>query len=205
MMYKNQDTIIQHFSCAAKDYQKSSETFPWSWLRKREEKAVFNTLGPIKGACCLDIGCGAGYYTRLMVDAGCAKVLAVDLSQEMIDALPTNREIEGIVGDSATFDTDYHADAITMLGLLEFVPDPVAVLTNAQKFSTKTTKLVILAPKSNLFGHLYKYKHQRHGVNISTYSEEDIKMIAAASGWGIETITFVLPFSIIVRLKKLLD
>lgn len=51
------------------------------YLRK---PAFMHELRDIRGKRMLDLGCGDGYYSRLMVEAG-ADVVGVDFSQEFID------------------------------------------------------------------------------------------------------------------------
>lgn len=48
---------------------------------------VFSQLQPhIKGANVLDVGCGEGYCARKVVDMGAARVIGVDISDEMISS-----------------------------------------------------------------------------------------------------------------------
>ena len=46
---------------------------------------VLQALGDLTGQRVLDLGCGEGYVSRLMLDAGAAAVRGFDLSAEMID------------------------------------------------------------------------------------------------------------------------
>jgi len=66
--------------------------------------AVFDLCGPVAGQRVLDLGCGEGYCSREMAGRGAARVVGVDVSEEMI-ALGRERErglgqgIEYHVGD----------------------------------------------------------------------------------------------------------
>lgn len=46
--------------------------------------SLFYPVGDIKGKTILDLGCGEGYFTRLMKKKGASKVIGVDISKEMI-------------------------------------------------------------------------------------------------------------------------
>lgn len=49
-----------------------------------EEFTLFKILGNFQGQTILDLACGTGYYSRLFREQGAAKVLGVDISQEMV-------------------------------------------------------------------------------------------------------------------------
>lgn len=46
--------------------------------------SFFKVLGNVKGKSVLDLGCGDGYYTRMIKNLGALKVVGIDLSREMI-------------------------------------------------------------------------------------------------------------------------
>ncbi len=54
------------------------------------DPVVFKTLGDIKGKAILEIGCGNGYFARLLAKKG-AKVTSIDLSKKLI-ALAVKKE-----------------------------------------------------------------------------------------------------------------
>ncbi|MFG2525139.1 class I SAM-dependent methyltransferase [Streptomyces sp. NPDC048527] len=53
--------------------------------RYAEFPTFFNALGPIDGAHVLDLACGTGTYSRLLVRQGAADAVGVDASADMID------------------------------------------------------------------------------------------------------------------------
>lgn len=63
-----------------------------SWARRERlllsdftaRPRVLERLGPLDGAHVLDLGCGEGYVSRLVLEAGAASVFGVDVSSEMV-------------------------------------------------------------------------------------------------------------------------
>ncbi|MGZ3460301.1 MAG: class I SAM-dependent methyltransferase, partial [Archangium sp.] len=50
-----------------------------------EAPSFFEALGDITGRSVLDLGCGAGLYTRRLAQRGAARVVGLDLSPKMLD------------------------------------------------------------------------------------------------------------------------
>jgi 2-polyprenyl-3-methyl-5-hydroxy-6-metoxy-1,4-benzoquinol methylase len=80
-----------------------------------------------KGAKILDIGCGVGYGSAILADAGAESVTAFDLSAEAIEhartfyARPT---ISFETGDATAFSYEDKFDLIVCFELIEHVPNP---------------------------------------------------------------------------------
>ena len=51
-----------------------------------EEPSVLKRLGNIDGLRCLDLACGFGYWSLFLIRNGAAKVVGVDISEEMVKA-----------------------------------------------------------------------------------------------------------------------
>lgn len=92
------------------------------------------------GGTCLDLGCGTGEFIPDLLDRG-YEVNAVDTAEEMIAAVKERVRAESwqgrvhaSVGDAARLDyPDSHFDAVISVGLLEYVPDVHAVLSEIQR------------------------------------------------------------------------
>lgn len=50
-----------------------------------EKFTFFKILGDIQGKAILDLACGSGFYSRLLKEQGAAKVIGVDISEEMVN------------------------------------------------------------------------------------------------------------------------
>ena len=93
----NSGLFIGYFDQIAKGYEKASLARPWSWLRAREYTALLEVSKNILGCKALDLGSGAGYYTRVLLETGASHVTAVDASENMITALGNDARILGVV------------------------------------------------------------------------------------------------------------
>jgi 2-polyprenyl-6-hydroxyphenyl methylase/3-demethylubiquinone-9 3-methyltransferase len=88
-----------------------------------------------EGLAVLDIGCGAGLLAEPLAKMG-GRVTAIDLADEAIAAAKTHAEAGGLSIDYrvAALDTlpeEPTFDVITMLEVIEHVPDPAAMLAEA--------------------------------------------------------------------------
>lgn len=80
-----------------------------------------------KGAKILDIGCGVGYGSAILADAGAASVTAFDLSAEAIEharGFYARPAIKFETGDATAFSYEDKFDLIVCFELIEHVPNP---------------------------------------------------------------------------------
>jgi SAM-dependent methyltransferase len=193
--------VADYFSARALDYQSRSSRFPWTWARWREANAVRSLVGDVAGADVLELGAGAGFYTRELLRCGARHVFAVDISAAMLASLPRGA-ITAVHGDAATVRLDRRFPVLISAGMLEFVPDPLAVLANAAHHAEVAARFVVLVPRSNVAGYIYRWFHQSHGFRIHLFDRTWFETAAPRTGWSISTAVRVLPFSLAVRLRR---
>src|ERR1700757_2968413 len=162
------DRVGDYFSGRASDYQARSTRFPWAWIRARELTAVRSLLGNFAGLDVLELGAGAGFYTRELTRRGAYQIWAVDISGAMLATLPADR-ITPILGDAATIRLDRRFPVLLSTGMLEFVYNPAAVLENAAHHAEARARFVILVPQANIFGQLYRRFHRSHGIHVQFF------------------------------------
>ena len=64
-----------------------------------ELPSVLAVLGDVRGLNCLDLACGLGYWSQLLVEKGAAHVVGVDISEAMLSAArETLRRLPGDLG-----------------------------------------------------------------------------------------------------------
>jgi len=195
------DRVSEYFTGRASDYQARSTRFPWGWIRSRELTRVGSLLGDIAGLDVLELGAGAGFYTRELTRRGARQVWAVDISRAMLAALPAGR-ITPVLGDAATIRLDRAFPVLLSTGMLEFVDDAAAVLANAAHHAEAGARFVVLAPQATILGHFYRGFHRSHGIDIRLFDRSWFETFAPRSGWQVRTITSVAPFSLVVRLQR---
>jgi 2-polyprenyl-3-methyl-5-hydroxy-6-metoxy-1,4-benzoquinol methylase len=115
------------------------------------EEIVRSVPGPPRGRL-LDVGCGDGYFLRVMQElgwtvqglepdpraAGFARAHGLEILEMPIERAPLDRN---------------GFDAITMSHVIEHVPDPVAVLSDARRALKPGGILLVSTPNANSWGH----------------------------------------------------
>lgn len=89
-------------------------------------------FGPLEGMDVLDLGCGPGYYTRALRQAG-ARVTPVDNSEESLSL--RGAPVDGaLLGDATSLDfPDGSFDGIVCSNLLEHTPDASSVVSEMSR------------------------------------------------------------------------
>jgi SAM-dependent methyltransferase len=178
------DRTTDYFNRQAANYHPASTRGPWSWLRSRESRAVLALAGRVDGALVLELGCGAGFYTRALLARGAAHVWAVDRAVEMLRALPRDH-VTPVLGDAANVALGSTFPLILAAGIFEFVA-PACVLANAAAHASPGARLVVLYSAPTLAGRALRAFHAGHGVDARLYARKEFDAAALATGWRIE-------------------
>lgn len=194
-------SVRTYFDKVAAGYQAASTSLLWGRIRRREQAAVEKLLGDVRGHDIIELGSGAGYYTRVLLSLGARHVWAIDISQAMLDGLPKER-VTPVLGDAAAVDVGRRFATLLSAGMLEFVPDPAAALANAARHAEPGARLVILCPTLGLAGRAYRAFHRRNGIAIRLFAPAEIEALAAEAGWRIEETMISGPFSASARLIR---
>ena len=174
--------------------------WPWSWLRQWEASTILNLLDDVRDMRVLDLGSGAGFYTRLLLANGASHAHAVDAEAAMLAQLPHER-VSTTVGDAATVTLPRPFRSIVCAGLLEFVADPVAVLANVRRAATPDAVLVCLVPAANLWGRCYRRFHRRHGITVRLFRPATLRQTAEAASWKVDSLQSLWPSALCARLR----
>ena len=148
----------------------------WSGaIRRRVAARVVELAHPERGERVLDIGCGAGAVTELLVERG-AEVIGLDISPQMLDlarrrlgqrARLMRGPAEALVFADATF------SAVTLGDCLVYLRDPRAGLREARRvlrpggrFALSTPRRELSTPAQELFFERLRHLHERHPVEV---------------------------------------
>lgn len=118
-------SIVENNSWTAKDYANN--------VRFVSElgAGAFQDLAPQSGEHILDLGCGDGFLTCQLVEAG-AKVVAIDASQSMVDAaVEQGLDARRMDGCALTFDAEF--DAVFSNAALHWMQPPEDVITGVYR------------------------------------------------------------------------
>jgi SAM-dependent methyltransferase len=124
------------------------------WSREDEARATLNkirnsilgTLGSGAGRTLLDVGCGPGLFLGLAQQAG-FEVAGVELNPQL--ALRAGEHTNGaeiIISDFMKVPADRRFDVISMLDLIEHLPDPLAALRHARQMLKPDGHIVLYTP-----------------------------------------------------------
>jgi len=193
--------VVAYFSQQASKYQTKSSRFPWAWVRAPELAAIRSLLGDVEGGEILELGAGAGFYTRDLVRRGARQVWAVDMSDAMLAMLPSG-PITPILGDAQTMQLSKRFELLISTGMLEFVRDPSAALANAADHAEPGACFVLLVPRTSVLGRLYRRFHRAHGLRIHLFDRSWFETNAPGTGWLVRSVVRVPPFSLAVRLVR---
>ena len=196
----NPEGARRYFVSRAASYQADSQRWPWSWLRGREAAAVLGLMTDPAGQVFLELGSGAGFYTRLLLARGASHVFAVDFCQAMLEGLP-GQGVTPILADVAQVEPGRQFERLVCLGLLEFVEDPARVLANARRLARPGAELCLLAPLDNLWGRFYRRFHRGHGVAVHLFTPASLGQACRQTGWRVTGHDRCLPFGLIMTCK----
>lgn len=158
-------------------------------------------LGDVAGQDVLELGSGSGFYTRELLRAGARHVWAVDVSAAMLGGLPCG-PVTRVEGDAASVTLGRRFPALLSAGMLEFVPDPAAVLSNAAHHAESGARFVLLVPRNSMLGRAYRAFHAAHGLRIRLFDRIELETVAARSGWEVSAVLPAPAFSLVMRLVR---
>jgi 2-polyprenyl-3-methyl-5-hydroxy-6-metoxy-1,4-benzoquinol methylase len=125
--------------------------YAWPFRRLDADAAVMS-LPVASGGRVLDVGCGGGGLLASLAHAGW-HAEGVDPDGDAV-TLARTRGLDarvGVLTDAAYADGTF--DAITMSHVIEHVPDPRAVLTEARRILRPGGRLAIVTPNARAVGH----------------------------------------------------
>lgn len=189
---------LKYFDEQAADYDRRSRTGLWRRLRDREQRAVLDALGDLATQRVLEVGCGAGFYTRVLRATG-ATVVACDLSFPMLRAAG----LPGVLcADMTRLPLGPHFDVALCAGALEFLPEPDPFLSEIAGCLRARGRLVLLVPELTWAGRLYRRAHAAHGVAVRLFPKAELLARADAHGFTARVVRRPTPFALVVGLER---
>ena len=189
-----------YFDRIAEGYLDKSEKGLWAWMRKKEQTALMAAVEPFKGMTCLELGCGAGFYTKLLSQWAGSLLVVVDFSLLMLQHLNISG-IKKIRGDIQRISFRRVFDRVVCAGAIEFLPDPDLFFINLKQYLSPNGVAILLIPRKGLFGYFYKMFHLSHGVKVRLFSKNDLRSLLDPLHLHIQKITSPTPMTYILSIK----
>jgi len=139
-----------------------------------------NILKYIKGKTVLDLACGEGYGSALLMQYGAKKVVGVDISVETIEKakqLFSDTGAEYIAGDAQTVSEILGSnvfDVIVSIETIEHVQNPLALLETMKKVAKEDAIFYITCPNDYWY---YPNENESNPYHIRKYHFEDFKTL----------------------------
>ena len=121
---------------------------PFGRVADQVERAmIVGLLRPLgRGASLLEIGCGTGHFSAALADAG-FRMSGVDPSHAMLAAARIRVPVVCGAGQRLPF-RDGAFDGALIIAVLEFVPDPAALLREARRVARTRVVVLTVSPYS---------------------------------------------------------
>lgn len=187
------------FDQEASDYSARATRGLWKFFREKEAKSILALLPKVtEKTSLLDLGCGSGYYAEILCKQGIRHITCVDISARMLAQIK-DPQIEKICSNIENFRITKKYDIILCAGVLEFTQNPERVFENASTMLKEKGCFILLYPKKNFLGYIYKYYHRAHHISIHLFSEKKLKNLGKTKGFKFYGSGKALPFSAVMK------
>jgi SAM-dependent methyltransferase len=197
----NKQSVESHFDNVAKGYEKASISFPWIISRSIERFFVKKALKECDLTNVLEMGCGSGFYSRVLLENGAKNLTVIDCAKNMLEQIRIP-SINKIHSDFDSFKTDCKFSTIISIGSLEFCKNPELIIKKYLEYLSVDGCFLFMIPRPSILGNLYKRHHEFINLPIRLLSEELIKKSITPSHTVIYKMS-VPPFSSIYRVTSL--
>jgi SAM-dependent methyltransferase len=170
----------RHFERAAASYSSLRNRGPLGWMRRQEQRALYELAAIRHGETVLDVGCGDG-ETLAWLGARGARAVGVDLSPGMAGICRRRGHVVA-VQDMENLGVRPAFDWVLCFGSLEFTADPMATLAGFGAVLRPGGHLLLLYPRRSTLGRLYAAYHRRNGVTIQLFRRAEVRAGLRAAG-----------------------
>ena len=158
----------------------------------------------------LDYGCGTGRVTLDLLQRGCS-VTAYDISTQMQMKAQAKSKKAGFKDDKIEFIYDCNLlngrswSCITCVGVLDYYPDPVAMLTYLKNLLTPAGHLIVSFPNAySPLGWLYALG-SRVTVPATIFTQAKAKQAAISAGYKLSSVHYAFPSIRFLGLTIIMD
>jgi len=156
------------------------------WIERHHVARYRFAAGYVRGKRVLDIACGVGYGSRMLLAAGALRVDGVDISEDVVEYARGQYAADGLTfscGDITTFSSEDPYDVITCFETIEHIPDHRAALRNLLSLQPAGGTLIISSPNrlivSPKAGMISDRPANRYHIREFTMEELENELIGA--------------------------
>lgn len=178
---------MELFDDKAETYDTFCDTRLGHFINEVEHNALASLAAPKQSEKAIDLGCGTGTYTMWLRDKG-LHATGVDISSGMLDVARQKARKDVLFVEAnltkLPFDDESFDLAISNV-VLEFVPDPKAVLQEAYRILKPGGRLVVgFIGKNSPWGEKYTIRGTEDPTSTYHYARFFTYTEAASLGWG---------------------
>lgn len=157
-------------------------------------QSTLSVIGDPHGMKVVDIGCGAG---RLMIELAKkgAEVWGMDIAKDVLSVAGINAEKSGVASRAHFLKASICDERVSIpsadlwigLGLIEYMPDPVTVLSRLRHIP----KFIFSVPKKISWEIPFRVINRRliKGIKFTTYNKKEITNMLLKAGY--EKVNFI--------------
>jgi SAM-dependent methyltransferase len=145
-------------------------------------QATLDGCQPIDGRSVLDVGCGPGHYGVALATAGAGSVLGIDFADGMLDLAKENARRAGVSdrcscerADFLTFTSPEKFDYVVLMGFMDYMSDPAAVVEKALSLSRH--KAFFSFPMQEGFLAWQRRLRYRFKCDLYMYTRDDVERL----------------------------
>ncbi len=178
----------------AEDLERFEESDFWS---KVKAKLI---LKLVEGKKVLDVGCGSGRLSKMLLDKG-YMVISIDSDSKAVE-IARKKGINSFVADISEWQADEKFDCIILGDVLEHISDDKSAMRKIRGMLNPSGCIVVNVPS-------YQSLFSKHDVALGhkrRYSNKELKVKLRESGFNIEYFRhwnlLALPITIYIKLSK---
>jgi 2-polyprenyl-3-methyl-5-hydroxy-6-metoxy-1,4-benzoquinol methylase len=157
-------------------------------MRLRFERTLLGCR-PIEGKTVLDVGCGPGHYGVALAREGAARVVMLDPANEMLSLARDRARAAGVVercefvhGGFDDFRPREEFDYCVLMGLMDYMPDPRAIVRHAIEL-TRRTAFFSFPKRSGPLAMIRRYRYRKRTA-LYMYGRQQLRDIFASEALG---------------------
>lgn len=167
------------------------------WLDRQFRSSIFiryaltfEHAGNLEGKSVLDIGCGPGRYSVEFAHRKAARVLGVDLSDQMIEIAKGEARKEGVadrceftLADIFSTRLEETFDVVIAMGLFDYVREPETLLVPMREYCKPGGKVMISFPKWDLIrAPIRRWRYKIKNCPVYYYTRERTAEVLTNAG-----------------------